>query len=135
MLNHLFKIFRGVLLSACEYDYEFLSEYCEENFAEILKDKLEFFKKMEYQIELVEDMEGENNGRVPIEMHLYDCIVLKGLNIDRKKNLSEKDYKVCNDIDDMGFISYVPNYISDPRNFKTKENAEEILKLEFKNVK
>jgi hypothetical protein len=112
-----------------------MSEYCEENFANVLKDKLEFFKKMEYQIELVEDMEGENNERVKVEMHLYDCIVIKGLNTDRKKNLSEKDYKVCNDIDDMGFISYIPNYLSDMTNFKTKEQAEEKLKLEFKNVK
>lgn len=90
---------------------------------------------MEYQIELVEDMEGENNERVNVEMHLYDCIVLKGLNTDRKKNLSEKDYKVCNDIEDMGFISYVPNYLSDPKNFKNKDTAEEKLKLEFKNVR
>ena len=89
---------------------------------------------MEYQIELVEDFEGENNDRVKVEMHLYDCIVLKGLNLDRKKNFSEKDYKVCNDIDDMGFISYIPNYLSDPKNFKNNETAEEKLKLEFKNV-
>lgn len=134
MLKHLFKIFRGILLASTENDYEFLSEYCEENLLNVLKDKLEFFKKMGYQLELVEDMHAENNSRIQPEMHLYDCIVIKGLSIDRKKNMLEANYSVCNDIEDMGFISYIPNYLSDPMNFKNKEMAEEKLKLEFKNV-
>ena len=92
------------------------------------------FKKMGYQLELVEDMHAENNSRINPEMHLYDCIVIKGLSIDRKKNMLEANYSVCNDIEDMGFISYIPNYLSDPMNFKNKEMAEEKLKLEFKNV-
>lgn len=134
LLKHLFKIFRGVLLASTENDHEFLSEYCEENLLNVLKDKLEFFKKMGYQLELVEDMYAENNARMNPEMHLYDCIVIKGLSIDRKKNMPETNYSVCNDIEDMGFISYIPNYLSDPMNFKNKEMAEEKLKLEFKNV-
>ena len=134
MLKHLFKIFRGVLLASTEHDYDFLTEYCEENLLNVMKDKLEFFKKMGYQIELVEDMKGENNSRINPEMHLYDCIVIKGLSIDRKKNMEEANYSVCNDIEDMGFISYIPNYLSDPMNFRNKELAEEKLKLEFKNV-
>ena len=121
-------------MASTESDYEFLSEYCEENLLNVLKDKLEFFKKMGYQMELVEDMQAENNSRMNPEMHLYDCIVLKGLYIDRKKNMLESNYSVCNDIEDMGFISYIPNYLSDPMNFKNKEMAEEKLKLEFKNV-
>lgn len=134
LLKHLFKIYRGVLLASCELDYEFLGEYCEENFVNVLKDKLEFFKKKGYQIELVEDMKGENNSRIIPEMHLYDCIVIKGINVERKKNMNESEYSVCNDIEDMGFISYIPNYLSDPMNFKNKDLAEEKLKMEFKNV-
>jgi len=90
---------------------------------------------MGYQMELVEDMKAENSSRINPELHLYDCIVIKGLSIERKKNMAESNYSVCNDIEDMGFISYIPNYLSDPMNFKNKEIAEEKLKLEFKNVK
>jgi len=134
LLKHLFKIYRGILLASTEKDNEFLSEYCEENFYNVLKEKLKFFEKLGYQLELVEDMKGENNERINPEMHLYDCIIIKGLSIDRKKNMPETNYSVCNDIEDMGFISYIPNYLSDPMNFKNKEQAEEKLKLEFKNV-
>jgi len=134
LLKHLFKIFRGVLLASTENDSEFLSEYCEEKFLNVLKDKLDFFQKIGHKLELVEDMQAENNSRINPEMHLYDCIVIKGLSIDRKKNMLEANYSVCNDIEDMGFISYIPNYLSDPMNFKYKEIAEEKLKIEFKNV-
>jgi len=134
LLKHLFKIFRGILLASSENDCDFLSEYCEENLFKVLKDKLEFFKSMGYQVELVEDMYGENGGRIRPEFHLYDCIVIKGLSIDRKKNMIESNYSVCNDIEDMGFISYIPNYLSDAMNFKNKELAEEKLNIEFKNV-
>lgn len=135
LLKHLFKIYRGVLLASTEQDYEFLSEYCEESFLHSIKDKLDYYKAMGYRIELVEDMKGENNTRIYPEMHLYDCIIIKGLSIDRKKNMEESKYSVCNDIEDMGFISYIPQYLSDPMNFKNKETAEEKLKIEFKNVK
>ncbi len=67
-------------------------------------------------------------------MHLYDCLLIKGLHIDREKNENESNYSVCNDIEDMGFVSYIPKSVGDPRNFKTKEMGEELLSKEFKNV-
>jgi hypothetical protein len=65
-------------------------------------------------------------------MHLYDSIIIKGLTLRRDQN--SKEYSVGNDIEDMGFVSYIPLYIADPNNFKTKEEAEEKMKLEFRNV-
>ena len=80
-------------------------------------------------------MKANKGFRLFPEMHLYDCIVVKGLYLDREKNKKESDYSVCNDIEDMGFVSYIPNYLSDPNNFKTKESAEEKLNSgEFKNI-
>ena len=35
----------------------------------------------------------------------------------------------------MGFISYIPLSLSDPKNFMNKEKAEELLQQEFKTVR
>lgn len=67
-------------------------------------------------------------------MHLYDSILIKGLTSDRLKNGKESDYSVCNDIDEMGFVSYIPHNVTNPNNFLTKEQGEEHLNKEFKNV-
>merc|ERR1711990_30382 len=40
-LDHLWKIFRAVLLSAQDRDYDFLKEYCDEIFYVKLKNRLE----------------------------------------------------------------------------------------------
>lgn len=135
VLKHLYKVYRAVLLACSTYDFEFLKEYCEYNFYTKLKNKLEEFQKLKYTIEVVEDMKANKGARLLPEMHLYDCIIIKGLYVDREKNLKESDYSVCNDIEDMGFVSYIPNYLSDPNNFKTKEMAEDKLNQgEFKNL-
>jgi hypothetical protein len=131
-LKHLFKIYRGVLLASSEYDYDFLKEYCEDTFHAKLVNKLEEFKSRKFEIELVEDVKANNGVRLLPEMHLYDSIIIKGLTLGR--DLDSKNYSVCNDIEDMGFVSYIPLYLSDPNNFKNKEGAEEKLQLEFKNV-
>lgn len=68
-------------------------------------------------------------------MHLYDNIIIKGIKADRKANLNEKNYSICNDIETMGFISYIPLSLSDPKNFINKEKAEELLQQEFKTVR
>lgn len=135
VLKHLFKIYRGVLLASSEFDYEFLEEYCEKEFLNKLKEKLDEYKTRGYTIEVVEDLKANKGYRLLPEMHLYDCIVIKGLYLDRSKNNKESEYSVCNDIENMGFVSYIPNYLQDPNNFKTKEQAEEKLQQgEFRNV-
>lgn len=134
VLKHLFKIYRGILLGISEFDYEFLEEYCEKTFFDKLKDKLEEYKLRKYQLELVEDMKANNGYRLLPEMHLYDSLLIKGLQTEREKNENESKYSVCNDIEDMGFVSYIPKYVGDAKNFKTKEMGEDILSKEFKNV-
>lgn len=135
VLKHLFKIYRGVLLAISENDIEFLGEYCEKTFLSNLQKKLTEFQELKYQIEVYEDMKANNGFRLLPEMHLYDTIIIKGLFLERDKNGKESDYSVCDDLDDMGFISYIPNYLQDPNNFRKKEHTEEILNTgEFKQI-
>lgn len=124
LLQHLFKIYRGVLLASSQYDYEFLSEYMEENFSAKLINKLKKFKVLEYEIEILEDLKADKNQRITPEFHLYDSIVIKGLSTKRNLNGNIKDYSVCNDIDDMGFISYINKNMSDPNNYLTKDQGK-----------
>ena len=69
-----------------------------------------------------------------IEANLYDHTVIKGLHINRKLNGSVDDYTIQNDIDPLGFISYIPKYIQDPKNFvdpaindKIHEDAHKVV--------
>lgn len=59
---------------------------------------------------------------------MYDHTVIKGLSPVRKENGTDLDYSVFNDIENMGFISYVPKYLSDPKNFTNIKMGEEIHK-------
>lgn len=121
LLQHFFKIYRGVLLAASQYDYDFLNEYVEETFSSKLINKLKKIKTLEYEIEILEDLKADKNNRIIPEFHLYDSIVIKGLSSKRSSNGSIKDYSVCDDIDDMGFISYINKSVSDPGNYLTKD--------------
>jgi len=40
VLEHLFKIYRAVLLSSAERDFDFLEQYCEQMFFEKLRNRL-----------------------------------------------------------------------------------------------
>jgi hypothetical protein len=73
-----------------------------------------------------EDMLGNGGKPVQVEANMYDHTVIKGLQVDRKLNGAEDDYNIFNDIENMGFISYVPKYISDPRNFADARLNKEI---------
>eukprot|EP00351_Strombidinopsis_sp_SopsisLIS2011_P000681 CAMPEP_0116873136 /NCGR_PEP_ID=MMETSP0463-20121206/4135_1 /TAXON_ID=181622 /ORGANISM="Strombidinopsis sp, Strain SopsisLIS2011" /LENGTH=103 /DNA_ID=CAMNT_0004514553 /DNA_START=621 /DNA_END=932 /DNA_ORIENTATION=- len=61
-----------------------------------------------------------------IEANLYDHVVIKGLSTVRRNNGSEDDYFIYNDIENMGLISYVPKYLSDPVNFADPKKNKEI---------
>lgn len=45
VLHHLFKIYRAVLLSMSDHDYEFLGSYCEKTFQEKLVSRLKSLKE------------------------------------------------------------------------------------------
>lgn len=127
LLDHFFKIFRGVLLASSQFDYEFLKEYCEDELFIKLEKQLKNYEKLNYTIEVVEDMKAENNQRIKPELHFYDSIIVKGLSINRKSNGTKNDYAVCDDINDMGFISFIHKSMSDPGNFLTKNVGEAML--------
>ena len=95
---------------------------------------LEEIKTQKYTLELLEDMEANKGGRILPELFLYDSIVIKGIKAERDKNMPENNYSVYNDIDTMGFISYIPLYLSDSKNFINKEETEKLLDEEFKIV-
>lgn len=73
---------------------------------------------------------------------MYDHTVIKGLHLNRKQNGSIDDYTINNDIDTMGFISYIPKYIQDAKNFvdpsineKIHEDAHNIVFRAYCNFK
>ena len=86
------------------------------------------------RIEIVEDMFANNGERLFPELQIYDSIIIKGLVTDRAKNSKKDDYTECDDIEGMGFISYIPKYLGNMDNIRTKEEAEELLNKEFKTV-
>ena len=127
LLSHLFKIYRGVLLASSQKDFSFIDEYVELTMATKLKSKLESFEKRGLIVDVVEDLRGLGNKPVPIEMHLYDSVIVKGLSTDRSKNDIEKHYSISNELDEMGLISYIHKEISDSSNFMTREQGANTL--------
>lgn len=75
-----------------------------------------------------EDVFADRGKPMQIEANMYDHTVIKGLSPIRKENGSEKDYLIYNDIENMGFISYVPNYITQPQNFVDPKINDDIHK-------
>ena len=75
-----------------------------------------------------EDMFADHGKPMQVEANMYDHTVIKGLSCVRKENGSEADYSIFNDIENMGFISYVPKYITDPVNFVDPKINKEIHK-------
>lgn len=55
---------------------------------------------------------------------MYDHTVIKGITMERKENGNEDDYIIHNDIENMGFISYVPKYITRSENFTDSKKNE-----------
>lgn len=79
-----------------------------------------------------EDVFADRGKPLAIEANMYDHTVIKGLSINRKENGNETDYSIYNDIENMGFISYIPKYISDPQNFHNPRISDEIHKESHK---
>lgn len=62
-------------------------------------------------------MTADMGKPIQIEANMFDNVIIKGLHTDRKENGTEDDYYINNDIESIGFISYIPKYLSDPKNF------------------
>lgn len=121
-------------MAATQHDYEFIEEYCEAQMAKRFKKWLEDLKDKKQYLELLEDIKANKGKRIYPELQLYDSVVIKGIKAEREFNMPENNYSVYNDIDHMGFISYIPMYLSDPKNFINKEETEKLLEEEFKTV-
>ena len=126
VLHHLFKIYRAVLLSMSDHDYEFLGSYCEKTFQEKLVARLKSLKEQGITLKVEEDLFADKGKPMLVEANMYDHTVIKGLSLERSENGREDDYFIQNDIEDMGLISYIPKYISNPENFANPKVNEQI---------
>lgn len=134
VLEHLFKVFRAVLLASQDRDFEFLEQYCEEVFYTKLRNRLNQLKTQGITLTVEEDLFADRGKPLQVEANMYDHTVIKGLSPVRRENGSEQDYMIFNDIENMGFISYVPKYIADPTNFAETRLNKEIHKEAHKIV-
>jgi len=136
VLEHLFKVYRAVLLGAQDRDFEFLEQYCEEVFYEKLRNRLNTLKTNNMKLIVEEDVFADRGKPLQVEANMYDHVVIKGLSPVRKENGSEEDYFIYNDIENMGLISYVPKYVTDPANFvdpvRNKELHSEAHKVTYR---
>ena len=93
-----------------------------------LRNRLNQLKTNNLELIVEEDMFADRGKPLPVEANMYDHTVIKGLSPIRKQNGSENDYFIYNDIENMGFISYVPKFMSDPKNFTHIKMGEEMHK-------
>lgn len=122
-LDHLFKIYRAVLLGSQDRDFDFLEQYCEEMFFIKLRNRLNQLKSSQIELVVEEDLYADRGKPMQIEANMYDHVVIKGLSPERRENGSEDDYYISNEIHGYGHISYVPKYITEPANF-AQRNVE-----------
>ena len=81
-------------------------------------------------------MFADRGKPMKVEANMYDHVVIKGLSPVRRENGSEDDYFIYNDIENMGLISYIPKYITQPENFtdpvRNKELHAEAHKVTYR---
>jgi len=82
-----------------------------------LRNRLNQLNAEGLSLKVEEDLFADRGKPLQIEANMYDHVIVKGLSPVRKENGSEEDYFIYNDIENMGLISYVPKYITDPNNF------------------
>jgi hypothetical protein len=97
-LEHLFKIYRAVLLASQDRDFDFLEQYCEEMFYTKLRNRLNQLKSQNIEFVVEEDMFADRGKPMQIEANMYDHIVIKGLSPIRRENGTEDDYYISNEI-------------------------------------
>lgn len=126
VLEHLFKVYRAVLLSSRDRDFDFLEQYCEEMFFTKLRNRLNQLKAQGLSLEVEEDLFADRGRPLQVEANMYDHVVVKGLSSVRRENGAEDDYFIHNDIENMGLISYIPKYLARPESFSDPATNKEI---------
>ena len=101
-----------------------------------LRNRLNQIKANGMTLTFEEDMFADRGKPLQVEANMYDHVVIKGLSPVRKENGSEDDYYIFNDIENMGLISYIPKYITNPENFadplRNKEIHSEAHKVTYR---
>lgn len=101
-----------------------------------LRNRLNQLKTSNVQFVVEEDMFADRGKPMRVEANMYDHVVIKGLSPVRRENGSEDDYFIYNDIENMGLISYIPKYITQPENFsdpvRNKELHAEAHKITYR---
>lgn len=119
--DHLIKIYRGVLYSLAAQDEEFLYEYTEKSFADRALESLRNLQEKGDQVITDEDF-GANQGEpIPYKCFQVQGALIKGLSVDRSKNLAENEYHIWRDIDPFGLDVYTPIAVTEPDNFIDKK--------------
>ena len=78
-LDHLWKIFRAVLLSSQDRDFDFLEQYCDEILYTKLKNRLNQLHENGFELVVDQDLEADGGKPIQIEANMYDTILIKGL--------------------------------------------------------
>ena len=101
-----------------------------------LRNRLNQLKSSNIKFVVEEDMFADRGKPMRVEANMYDHVVVKGLSPVRKENGSEDDYFIHNDIENMGLISYIPKYVTEPQNFadpvRNKELHAEAHKVTYR---
>ncbi|CDW84894.1 UNKNOWN [Stylonychia lemnae] len=136
ILEHLFKIFRAVLLSSQDRDFDFLEQYCEEVFYTKLRNILNEVIQSNFEMIVEEDMFADRDKPIQVEANIYDHTLIKKLSSIRKEiapkvtiqtimilkiwTISPKCHSTI--------ILRCLRYITDPKNFADPKVNKEIHK-------
>lgn len=91
-----------------------------------LRNRLNQLKTDGLTLSVEEDLFADRGKPLKVEANMYDHVIVKGLSPVRRENGAEDDYFVSNDIKDMGFISYIPKYVTEAQNFSDPTLNKEI---------
>lgn len=101
VMDYLFKVYMGTVKAMADHDEEFLGEYLEKSFATKLGQRLKTLKDKGYRLSVVEDVIGRNGQPIPKKVEVLDSVFIKGLFMDRSKNMPEDQYHIFNDSDNL----------------------------------
>lgn len=101
VMDYLFKVYMGTVKAMADQDEEFLGEYLEKSFATKLGQRIKTLKEKGYRLSVVEDVIGRNGQPIPKKVEVLDSVFIKGLFMDRSKNMSEDQYHIFNDSDNL----------------------------------
>lgn len=86
VLDHLFKIYRAVLMAGADGDFEFLQEYCELTFFNAYTRRIKELRESGVSLIVEEDLRADRGRPMQVVANMYDHTVIKGLSHLRSEN-------------------------------------------------